>query len=112
MDDFCDTTHSLLNLPSTDDNPLSCVWLKDTQDEDPKLGELCNDPSLGCHKRTFAGEELICFTEKIKKRRRLENMFIWLCSTSCNQIFSFAFESPRQAKVVTGYEYIDTLTLI
>ena len=28
MDEFYDTTHSLLNLPSSDDNPLSYVWLK------------------------------------------------------------------------------------
>ena len=35
MDEFYDTAHSLLNLPSTDDNPLSYAWLKNTQDEDP-----------------------------------------------------------------------------
>ena len=29
MDDFYEMTHSLLNLPSTDNNPLSYVWLKD-----------------------------------------------------------------------------------
>ena len=45
MDEFYDTTHSLLNLPSADDNPLSYVWLKDTQDEGQKLVELCNDPT-------------------------------------------------------------------
>ena len=54
----------VINLPSTDDNPLSHVWLKDTQDEDQKVGELCNDPSQGFHKNIFSGEELICFTEK------------------------------------------------
>ena len=64
MDEFHDTTHSLLNLPSTDDNPLSYVWLKDTQDEDPKLSKLCSDPSSGFHKKNFAGKELVCFTEK------------------------------------------------
>ena len=35
-----------------------------TQDKDPKLGELCNDPSSGFHKTNFAGEELVCFIEK------------------------------------------------
>ena len=65
MNDFYDTTHSLLNLPSTDNNLLSYVWLKDTHDENPKLGELCNDPGSGFHKKSFTGEELICFTEKI-----------------------------------------------
>ena len=64
MDDYYNTTHTLLNLPSTDDNPLSYVWLKDTQDEDPKLGELCNDTSSGFHKKNISGEELIFFTEK------------------------------------------------
>ena len=54
IDDFYDTTH----------NPLSYVWLKDTQDEDPKLGELCNDTSSGFHKKNISGEELIFFTEK------------------------------------------------
>ena len=28
MDDYYNTTHSLLNLPLTDDNPLSYVWLR------------------------------------------------------------------------------------
>ena len=68
IDDYYNTTHSLLNLPSTDDNLLSYVWLKDTQDEDPKLGELCNDPSSGFHRKDFAGEKLICFTEKIRTK--------------------------------------------
>ena len=51
---------SLLNLPSTDDNSLSHVWLKETHDEDPKLSELCNDPSSEFHKKNFAGGELVC----------------------------------------------------
>ena len=64
---FCRNRQQLcrvINLPLTDDNPLSYVWLKDRQDEDQKLGELCNDPSSGFHKKDFAGEELICFKEK------------------------------------------------
>ena len=62
MDEFYDTTHSLLNLPSTDNNPLSYTWLKDAQDKDPKLGELCNDPSSRFHRKN-AGGEPVCFTE-------------------------------------------------
>ena len=59
---------SLLNLPSTDDHTLSYVWLKDTQGEDPKLNELCNDPSSEFHKKNFSGEDLVCFTEKIRTK--------------------------------------------
>ena len=73
MDDIYETTHGLLNLPSTDDNLLSYVWLKNTQDEDPKLGELCDDPSSGFHKKYFAGEELICSTEKITTKTTIGN---------------------------------------
>ena len=58
----------MLNLPSTDENPLSYVWLKETQDEDPKLSELCNDADSGFPKVDFAGKELICYTEKDKDR--------------------------------------------
>ena len=36
MDDFYNITNSMLNLLLTDDNPLSYVWLKDSQDEDQK----------------------------------------------------------------------------
>ena len=68
VDEFYDMTHSLLHLPSTYNNQLSHVWRKDTQDEDPKLGELCNDPSSGFNKKNFAGEELVCFTENIKTK--------------------------------------------
>ena len=52
-DEYYDTTHSLLNPISTDDNPLSYVWLKDAQDEDPRLNELCNGPIPGFHKKYF-----------------------------------------------------------
>ena len=52
-------------MPSTDDNPPSYGWLKDTQDEDPRLGELCNDPTqFRISQKDFSGEELICFTEE------------------------------------------------
>ena len=68
MGGYYDTTHSLLNFPSTDNNPLSYVWLKDTQDEDQELGELCNGLSSRFHKKNFADEELVWFTKKIKTK--------------------------------------------
>ena len=41
MGDYYNSTEQMLNLPSMDDNPLSYIWLKDTQDEDPNLKDLC-----------------------------------------------------------------------
>ena len=55
----------VIDLQSTDNNPLSYVWLKDAQDEDQKSGELCTDPSSGFHKKNFAGEELIFLRKRI-----------------------------------------------
>ena len=52
-------------MPSTDNNPLSYVWLNDAQDKDQNLGELRNDPSSGFHKKNFAGEELFFLRKRI-----------------------------------------------
>ena len=41
IDDYYNSTEHMLNLLSMDDNPLSYIWLKDTQDEDPNLKDLC-----------------------------------------------------------------------
>ena len=45
------------------DNSLSYIWLKDTQDEDPKLKDLCEIDNSRFHKKIYADEELICYTE-------------------------------------------------
>ena len=50
MDDYYSSTEHMLNLPSMDDNPLSYVWLKGTQDEDPKVKDLCEIDSSRFHK--------------------------------------------------------------
>ena len=48
-------THGSLNLPSSDDNSLSYVLLKNTQDQDSKLSEVCNDANSGFYKMIFDG---------------------------------------------------------
>ena len=68
MNDFYDTTHRLLNFPSTDDNPLSYVCLKYTQDEDPKLGGVYNDLSSGFHKRILLVKNYFVLQKKIRTK--------------------------------------------
>ena len=68
MDDYYNSTEHMLNLPSMDDNPLSYIWLKDTQNEDPKLKDLCEIDNSRFHTKIFADEELICYTENGKSR--------------------------------------------
>ena len=41
MDDYYNSIEHIFNLPFMDDNPLSYIWLKDTQDENPRLNDLC-----------------------------------------------------------------------
>ena len=67
-EEYLDVVHNYLNLPSSDDNPLSYIWLKDTQSEDPELTKLCEDPESGFHIKRFDDEELVCFTEKGKDK--------------------------------------------
>ena len=43
-EEYLQTVEIYLNLPSSDDNPLSYLWLKDVQAEDPELEELCKGP--------------------------------------------------------------------
>ena len=45
MDNYYNTVQSLLNLPESDDNPLSYLWLQDAQENDNLLIDLCeNNP--------------------------------------------------------------------
>ena len=60
LDDYYDSVEHMLNLPPMDDNPLSYMWLKNTQNEDPKLKDLCETVNSRFHKKRFTDEELIC----------------------------------------------------
>ena len=53
MDSYYSSTEHMLNLPSMDDNPLSYIWLKDTQNEDPKLADLCEVNNSRFHKKNY-----------------------------------------------------------
>ena len=66
LDDYFEVGESLLNLPSTQDNPLSYAWLKDTQDADPELAKQCEMKDSGFHFREFGDTKLICYNEKGK----------------------------------------------
>ena len=66
MDTYFETMDSLLNLPSSDNNPLSYLWLKDTQDEDHELIDRCKEDKSRYHLRKFDEVELVCFTESEK----------------------------------------------
>ncbi|KAL7551584.1 hypothetical protein ACHAWF_014769 [Thalassiosira exigua] len=66
MEDYLDVQDSFLNLPSSDDNPLSVLWLKDTQSEDTELLAQCEVEGSGFYKRKFDDMELVCFTEDNK----------------------------------------------
>ena len=65
-------------------------------------------------KNNFAGEDLVCFTEKDKNKDNDWKICLsdYAVLTSCSQIFSFTFKSPRKTRIITGYEYIDTFILI
>ena len=66
MDDYFDSVNSLLNLPNSDDNPLSYVWLRDMQERDPELMARSQEPDSGFQTRIFDDHEIICYTEKDK----------------------------------------------
>ena len=68
LDDYYDISDHLLNLPSTENNPLSYTWLKDTQEEDSELIKMCTDETSGYHKKEFDEIELICYTEPGKNK--------------------------------------------
>ena len=68
MDNYFDSVEHILRLPSMDDNPLYYIWLKDTQDEDPKLKDLCETGNSRFHKKRITDEDLICCAENGKSR--------------------------------------------
>ena len=54
--------YSMLNIPQSDDNPLSYTWLKETQDSSQELQQKITDNVTGYHLRTFDDVELICYS--------------------------------------------------
>ena len=84
------------------DNRQSYTWLKDSQYEDPKLKDLCDVDDSNFHKKMFADEELICYTEDGNDR----NIDWKNCSsdtavhTQHSEVFSHIIESPRETKTI------------
>ena len=66
LDDYHGVGLSLLNLPSTTDNPLSYSWLKDCQDADTHLTEQCAEKDSKFEMRQFGDIELICYCESAR----------------------------------------------
>ncbi|KAL7525701.1 hypothetical protein ACHAWF_001473 [Thalassiosira exigua] len=63
MEDYLESQEIFLNLSSSDDNPLSVPWLKDTQSKDADLFAQYEVEGSAFHKRKFDNVELVCFTE-------------------------------------------------
>ncbi len=59
MDDYYVMADSLLNLPSSVNNPLSYQWLKDTQDADSELAQQCKVHESGFQLKQFDDIELV-----------------------------------------------------
>ena len=76
LDEYYAIQDHLLNLPSTNDNPLSYQWLKDTQEEDPDLLAQCAIEGSGYHKKQFADVELVCHTAEGKEKDREWKKFL------------------------------------
>ena len=55
MDDYYEAFESYLNFPSSDENPLSVTWLRDTQQGQPDLVTRANEPGSKYHWREFDG---------------------------------------------------------
>ena len=66
MDDYFHSVNSLLNLPNSDDNPLSYLWLRDMQERDPELVAQSQEPDSGFQVKIFDDHAIICYTEKDK----------------------------------------------
>ena len=62
MDSYFQTYDSLLNLSHSDDNPLSTVWLQETQQGEPSLLAKAEDADSNFYWRDFEGTKLVCHT--------------------------------------------------
>ena len=62
MDSYYGIFESYLNLPSSDENPLSVAWLYDTQQGQPELLAKTDEQGNKYHWRDFEGVKLVCYT--------------------------------------------------
>ena len=54
--------YSMLNVPQSEDNPLSYTWLKETQESSETLQQKLTNNISGYHTRKFDDVELICYS--------------------------------------------------
>ena len=103
MDDYFQAQHHFLNLPSSDENPLSYLWLKDTQDEDVNLADQCKIKDSRFHLRKFDEVELVCFTESGKNEE--SDWKICLTDTAVDHAIAWfhqIFNHPGQQRLFQG----------
>ena len=61
--EYVETYNSYLNLPHSDENPLSLDWLRDTQQSDKNLIARAKEPGTRYHWRAFGDVRLLCYTK-------------------------------------------------
>ena len=67
MDNYFYFVNSLMNLPISDNNSLSYLWLRNMQERDPELIARSREPNSGFQVKIFdADNEIIYYTEKDK----------------------------------------------
>ena len=62
MEEYYDACEAYLNLPHSDENPLSLEWLRETQQSDKELVAKAEEPVTKYHWRDFGGVKLVCYT--------------------------------------------------
>ena len=68
MDDYYEACESYLNLPSSDENPLSMTWLRETQQGEPELLAKADEQGNKYHWREFEWVKLVCHAESGNKK--------------------------------------------
>ena len=72
MDDFYEICESYLNLPSSEENPLSMKWLRETQQGDTGLITRADEDGNRYFWRDFEGVKLVCHAEAGKEDTHLK----------------------------------------
>ena len=62
MEEYYAVCDAYLNLPRSDENPLSLEWLRETQQSDKELVSKANEKGTKYHWRDFGDVKLVCYT--------------------------------------------------
>ena len=102
MEEYYNACEAYLNLPHSDENPLSLEWLREFQQSDKELVAKAEESGTRYHWRDFGHVKLVLHPRRGQSRDQMENMFRNRNPRRVNSLVSPAAKSPEATTPTSG----------